>query len=338
MYSERVVDQCTQMRPAIVGHRSAMENGESIEDDVDSSTEAFEQSTLSIKSQTKGIVQDIWQRPMRRPLPSENQVELCFEIPFARVLPLASSGDGISVASNASKKYVIYEVNIRKDGPGPDPHPTSIERRYTHFLKLYDGLRKDHQAHLATVSFPKKVLMGNFTAELIGERSAAFENFLDYIVTVPLLRDTEHFLEFLQGEELRNACQLLDERRNELAVPLLENCFRLMNKIFLDKSKCVLLLLCRLVAACTTSPIPHPSAEQWAELALRRYEHVCDTELLVLYIPLLQTCLHLWWQRGRDRSLLEERLNEMGKKGIKVKGGPTLAQAIHALDPRAETI
>lgn len=43
------------------------------------------------------------------------------------------------------------------------------------------------------------------------------------------------------------------------------------------------------------------------------------------------------WQRGRDRSLLEERLDEMGKKGIKVKGGPTLAQAIHALEPRAET-
>lgn len=46
---------------------------------------------------------------------------------------------------------------------------------------------------------------------------------------------------------------------------------------------------------------------------------------------------HFRWQRGRDRSLLEERLDEMGKKGIKVKGGPTLAQAIHALEPRAET-
>lgn len=43
------------------------------------------------------------------------------------------------------------------------------------------------------------------------------------------------------------------------------------------------------------------------------------------------------WQRGRDRSLLEERLDQMAKKGIKVKGGPTLTQAIHALDPRAET-
>uniref|UniRef100_A0A182NEW3 PX domain-containing protein n=1 Tax=Anopheles dirus TaxID=7168 RepID=A0A182NEW3_9DIPT len=309
------------MHRVVIGRRADMDNGESIEEDLDSATEAFDQN--------------IWQRPTRRPLPPADDVVLCFEIPLARILPSAATGDG---NSSSGKKYVIYELNVRKDGPGPDPFPTSVERRYTHFLKLYEGLRKDHPTLLQSVTFPKKVLMGNFTAELIGERGSAFEAFLDHIVTVPSLRDSDHLLEFLQGDELRNACQLLDERRNELAVPLLENCFRLLNKIFLDKSKCVLLLLCRLVAACTTSPIPHPAAEQWAELALRRYEHVCDTELLVLYIPLLQTCLHLWWQRGRDRSLLEERLNEMGKKGIKVKGGPTLAQAIHALDPRAETI
>lgn len=314
------------MRPAIVGHRMTVESlnaatgGESVEDDLDSPVqEAFEQN--------------VWQRPSSRPLPTNGDTVLCFEIPYARVLP----PDNAEV-SNSGKKYVAYDVSVRKDSTDPDPNPTSIERRYTHFLKLYEGLKKEHPQLLMSVVFPKKVLMGNFSAELIGERSVAFESFLDYIVSVPSLRESECFLEFLQGDELRRACQLLDERRNEFAVPILENTFRVLNKIFLDKSKCVLLLLCRLVAACTTSPIPHPLAEQWAELALRRYEHVCDTDLLVLYIPLLQTCLHLWWQRGRDRSLLEERLDEMGKKGIKVKGGPTLSQAIHALDPRAETM
>lgn len=320
------------MHPAVVGHRvtvdslNAATGADAVEDDPDSPVEAFEQN--------------IWQRPSNRPLPStDGGVVLCFEIPYARVLPPAvpSVNGSVGVGTSSGKKYVIYDVCVRQDTSQPDPNPTSIERRYTHFLKLYDGLRKEHPLLVQTVSFPKKVLVGNFSAELIGERSMAFESFLDYIVSVPSLRDSDHFLEFLQGDELKRACQLLDERRNEFAVPILENTFRVLNKIFLDKSKCVLLLLCRLVAACTTSPIPHPLAEQWAELALRRYEHVCDTDLLVLYIPLLQTCLHLWWQRGRDRSLLEERLDQMAKKGIKVKGGPTLTQAIHALDPRAET-
>ncbi|XP_053694879.1 sorting nexin-20 isoform X1 [Sabethes cyaneus] len=327
------------MHSAVIGHHITVDSlneatgGNAVEDDPDSPVEAFEQSMLTIKTQTRGPIQGIWQRPTSRPLPTENGPVLCFEIPYARVLPPADESNTVS-----GKKYVVYEVNVRMDSREPDPNPTSIERRYTHFLKLYESLKKDHPTLVQCVVFPKKVLMGNFTAELVGERSAAFEIFLDYIISVPSLRDSEHFLEFLQGDELRKACQLLDERRNEFAVPILENTFRILNKIFLDKSKCVLLVLCRLVAACTTSPIPHPLAEQWAELALRRYEHVCDTDLLVLYIPLLQTCLHLWWQRGRDRTLLEERLDQMGKKGIKVKGGPTLAKAIHALEPRAETI
>lgn len=84
--------------------------------------------------------------------------------------------------------------------------------------------------------------------------------------------------------------------------------------------------------------MPHPSAERWCELALRRYDSVSDADLLVLYVPLLQTCVHLWWQRGRDSSLLMDRLNSMEMRGINTKNGKTLTQAIHALDPRAETI
>ena len=273
---------------------------------------------------------DVWQRPTRRTRTDSQYVY--FEIPYARILPTPAETTPVN-----TKKHVIYDVCVHHDTEqDTDNDLTIVERRYTHFLSLYEALRKDNLQLMQNVIFPKKVLMGNFSAELIAERSAAFEAFLDYIVSIPALRDSAHFLEFLQGEELKRACQLLDERRNEYAVPILENSFRILNKIFLDKSKCVLLLLCRLVAACTTSPLPHPSAEKWAELALRRYEHVCDTEMLVLYIPLLQTCQHLWWQRGRDRAFLDERLTEMGRKGIKIKGVPSLAQAIHALEPRAE--
>ena len=215
--------------------------------------------------------------------------------------------------------------------------PTIIERRYSDFLKLYDALKKDHPILLQNIAFPKKVMMGNFTAELIAERAIAFENFLDYSISVTLLRESEHFLSFLQDEELSKACIMLDERRNESAVPILENTFRVLNKVYLDKSKPVLLLLCRLVAACSNSPIPHPQSEKWAELAIRRYEHVSDVELLVLYIPLLHTCSYLFFQKGRDPQHIKDRLEEMGRKGIKIKGNLTLAQSIHTLEKRSET-
>lgn len=277
----------------------------------------------------------MWQRTTaitRRTLPEDGSIIVRFEIPYARVLPPDNETPSI-------KKYVVYDLNIRQDSLNAcDSHPITIERRYTDFLSLYDGLRREHASLLDRVTFPKKVLIGNFSSDLIAERSAAFEAFLDHVASTPVLRESEHFLRFLQEAELTRACQLLDERRNEQAVPLLENCFRLLNKIFMDRSRSVLLMLCRLVAACTTCPVPNPAAERWAELAMRRYESVCDTELLLLYVPLLQTCVHLWWQRGRDNQYLEERLKAIEARGMKVKNSNTLTQAIHALDPRTETM
>lgn len=167
---------------------------------------------------------DIWQRSSRRQQPSSENAYLTFEIPFARVMPSENE------KSNA-KKYVVYDLSVRQDLTASDPHPATIERRYTHFLQLMNGLRKEFGPLLNSVQFPKKVLMGNFSSDLISERSAAFETFLDYVVSSPVLRESAYFLHFLQGIELGNACQLLDERRNEQAVPILENCFRLLNKV-----------------------------------------------------------------------------------------------------------
>lgn len=275
---------------------------------------------------------DVWQRENRKPLPLNEGTITNFEIQFARILP--NEGE----QGNNSKKYVVYDVTCRQDTSTiGDINPTTIERRYTDFLKLHEGFKKENPGMMANIAFPKKRLIGNFASELISERALAFENFLDFVMSVPVLRESELFLGFLQDDELNKACRLLDERRNEVAVPILENIFQLVNKIYLDKSKPVLLLLCRLVAACTTSPIPHPSSAKWSELALRRFDHVSDVELLVLYIPLLNTTSYLFWQKGRDAQQIHDRLEEMGRKGIKIKDTLTLAQAIHAMDTRSET-
>lgn len=281
---------------------------------------------------------DVWRRSSivngRSPIPEDGTFVLRFEIPFARIMPPINEKETPTV-----KRYVAYDLQIRQESSRKtDATPVTIERRYTDFLNLYDELKKDQPTLMATILFPKKALLGNFSSDLIGQRSAAFEAFLYHIVQHSVLYESSSFLHFLQDKELTKACQLLDERRNELAVPILEDCFRLLNKIFTDHSKYVLLILCRVVAACTVSPVPHPSAEKWAELALKRYDGVSDCFLLTLYTPLLQTCVHLWWQRGRDNQVLKDRLSDLEKKGIPVKNSKTLTQAIHALDPRTETV
>jgi len=315
------------MKAAIRGSR---EHVSAEVDDSPTVEEAFDQSTLSINKQK--IVKDVWKRESHKPLPNYDGTVTNFEIQFARIFPNENE------QTNSAKKYVVYDLTCRQDtNVAIDPNPVTIERRYTDFLKLYEAFKKGNPHLMQNVAFPKKRILGNFTSELIAERALAFENFLDYAISVSALLDTLSFLSFLQDEELDKACRLLDERRNELAVPILENLFQLLNKVYLDKSKPVLLLLCRLVAACTTSPIPHPSSEKWAELALRRFDHVSDVDMLVLYIPLLNTCSYLFWQKGRDGQFIQDRLEEMGRKGIKIKNTLTLAQSIHAMDTRSET-
>lgn len=186
------------------------------------------------------------------------------------------------------------------------------------------------------MSFPKKAFVGNFSTEIVTRRAYWFVDFLKDIVANRELRDSEALLRFLQDQELERACRLLDERRCEVALPILVNCFKLLSTIYTDRTKAVLLVLCRIVVA-TSHPIPMPSANKWADLALRRFDAVCDSDLLQLYVPLIKACVYLYWKTGRDKSHLDEQLEGMRKRGINVKTGPTLQQAIHAMDPRTES-
>lgn len=55
------------------------------------------------------------------------------------------------------KKFVAYTLQVRQDVTKLDPDPVTVERRYTHFLDLFNGLRKEHSDLLNTITFPRKV-------------------------------------------------------------------------------------------------------------------------------------------------------------------------------------
>ncbi|XP_046961516.1 sorting nexin-21 [Vanessa cardui] len=234
------------------------------------------------------------------------------------------------------KKYVAYMLQVRQDATESrvfDPDPANVERRYTHFLDLYNGLKKEHPALLNTISFPRKIVVGNFDPNLISTRCAAFESLLNLIANESRLRDAPAAIAFFQDIELKEARKLIDDGKFDQALSLLETSFKLLNKVYTDRSRVVLSVLCRIVACAGSSggALAGP-VEKWAQLALRRYEAVSDSDLLLIYIPLLHTCISIWETLGRDKARLVEELNSLRKKGMKVDSVPSLMEAVDSLD------
>lgn len=274
----------------------------------DSEAESWANATRGDSQVTKTDISDMEESASVIP-------ELKFEVVYARTV-------------ESPKKHVAYTVMVRKDGAVPDPHPSVIERRYTEFLELYIALRQENPSLLSTFAFPKKALRGNFTPEMISSRSAGFEAFLMLIAANEKLRNSAAVTEFLQHREQAEIRHWIEEKRYDQAVPLLENCFRLLNKLHTDRHPAVLRTLCLLVACCEAGN--DKQTERFAEIALRRYEAVSDADLLQYYVPLLQLCVHHYWSTGKDKHLLEERLGSLKKRGIRVEGRPSLLSCILA--------
>lgn len=233
------------------------------------------------------------------------------------------------------KKFVAYMLQVTQDSSEIrvfDIDPANVERRYTHFLDLYNGLKKDFPALLNNVPFPRKIVMGNFDPNLIATRCTAFESLLELIANDSRLRDSPAAITFFQDIELNDARRLIIEGKFDQALSILEISFKLLNKVYTDRSRVVLSALCRIVACAGASDgaLAGP-VERWAQLALKRYEAVSDSDLLLIYVPLLHTCISIWEALGRDKTKLVEELNDLRKRGMKVDSVPSLMEAVDGL-------
>ncbi|XP_013182900.2 sorting nexin-20 [Amyelois transitella] len=236
------------------------------------------------------------------------------------------------------KKFVAYMMQASRNNKGVnemyDTDPANVERRYTNFLELYNGLRKEYPSLLSGVSFPRKMMVGNFDPDLISSRCSAFESLLELIASESRLRESPAAITFFQDTELNEAKRLIHEEKYDKALSILETSFKLLNKVYTDRSRVVLCALCRIVACAGASggALAGP-VERWAQLALRRYEAVSDSDLLLIYIPLLHTCISIWETLGRDKSKLVEELNALRKRGMKVDSVASLMDAVDELNP-----
>lgn len=109
---------------------------------------------------------------------------------------------------------------------------------------------------------------------------------------------------------------------------LLEHSFQLMNKLFTNRHPRVLQVLCLLVACCEAAG--NQFTLQYAQTAVCRFESVSDTDSLCYYVPLLQLCVKIMDGPGSTpgKETLQERLDCMKRRGIKVDGCPPLLNAV----------
>lgn len=154
-----------------------------------------------------------------------------------------SYNGNISLSSTSpilsSKRFVNYTLLI-KTTPGLDNHPAVIERRFSDFLLLYQGL-KSHEAYAKVVdkyvTFPKKVYMGNFSLTNIAERSILFTRLLDLCTSKTHLLWSIPFISFLLDKELKEAHRLTLCGDPDDMQALIETAYYILQKLYLDGIK-----------------------------------------------------------------------------------------------------
>ena len=130
--------------------------------------------------------------------------------------------------------------------------------------------------------FPKKVLIGNFKAEVISERTDAFHKFLNLIANCDNLLYSDYFFSFLSSEEHNEAVSHLKLARYAEAIPLLESVFYVREKLLSISNIHVLVCACELVACLSAEGSASPletrrkleEAFAYADVALKSFEMV----------------------------------------------------------------
>ncbi|KAM4737289.1 sorting nexin-21 [Anableps anableps] len=243
-----------------------------------------------------------------------------------------------SVVQDGASKYVLYTIHVIQSG-GSDKTPAVITRRYSDFQRLHATLRRNYGNQMERVSFPRKKLRRNFTAETIAKRSRAFEQYLSHLCSLPVLRGAPSVRQFFYLSDLQASQLLIGAGRFQEALGPLLNAKRLQHKLgwasYLDNEM----------------QAPPPASSHWfftlvglsccfqeVEQLEEAREH-CDHALRVLLpgphdkplplqdkplpfqpdtdappslvLPLLQAVIRLSWQTGKDKQRWEEHLQRL---------------------------
>lgn len=231
------------------------------------------------------------------------------------------------VVEEHGKKHVTYTVMMKR--AGGEIHPAVISRRYNDFCYLYERiLCTFHPSILGEFQFPKKVLIGNFKAEVITERTDAFHKFLNLIAQNDKLLYSDYFHAFLCSDEQNEAVSYIKLGKYSDAAPLLETIFYIREKLVTISHVTVLECVVELVA-CLAAIDADESAFRYSLVAAQCLQLLHGhPEVDRVKIPFLKLAVSLAVSLGHDPKPYNKQLSELRYSGIKTDTAPTLLEVV----------
>ncbi|XP_075384807.1 sorting nexin-21 [Tenrec ecaudatus] len=253
-------------------------------------------------------LQDFWKKSRSTLVPQR----LLFEVTSA------------SVVKDPPSKYVLYTLAVI--GPGlPDHQPAQISRRYSDFEQLHRSLQRRFRRTMAAISFPRKRLRRNFTAETIARRSRAFEQFLGHLQAVPELRWTRDLQDFFVLPELRRAQGLTCTGLYREALALWDNAWQLQTQLGTPSGPDRPLLTLAGLAVCHQELENPREAQVCCEKALQL---LGDKDPHPLLAPFLEAHVRLSWRLGLDKRQTEAQLQALQEAGLTPTPPPSLKELL----------
>lgn len=211
-------------------------------------------------------------------------------------------------------------------GPGPpDRQPTQISRRYSDFERLHRSLQRHFRGPMAAISFPRKRLRRNFTAETIARRSRAFEQFLGHLQAVPELRHAPDLQDFFVLPELRRAQSLTCTGLYREALALWANAWQLQVQLGTLSCPDRPLLTLAGLAICHQELEDPGEARACCERALQLLGDKSPHPLLA---PFLEAHVRLSWRLGLDKRQSEAQLQALQEAGLTPTPPPSLKELL----------
>ncbi|XP_060693693.1 sorting nexin-20 isoform X1 [Hemiscyllium ocellatum] len=221
-------------------------------------------------------------------------IRLLFDIPETRTVEEQGS------------KYVMYKVVVIKSGTY-DGSQAYAERRYSDFEKLHKNILRNFKEEIEGITFPKKIVAGNFMQEKIIERKLALMDYLGQLYAIKDIRESDEFIEFFYLPEVQEGYNCLRSGQYTTALNCLLNVLSLQEKLcmrYYDR----LVLTLSAISVCCRDLGNIDDAYQFCEKGGLILPNHSRHKYL---IPLLKVQINLGNELGKDMRHLQKKVTEL---------------------------